>query len=349
MNKILNFILSALLYIPITTWTTNNQFVEFNNSACIFSGNSNRELAQKVADHLHSPLGKATVGKFNDSEIQIKIEESVRNKDVYIIQSTCSTTTQSVNDNFVELCLLIRTMKRSSAASITIVMPYFGYARQDRKTKSRVPISAADVAYLLERSGADRVITVDLHCGQIQGFFQNIPVDNLCASVPFSHYIAEKKLENIVVVSPDVGGVERANQFIFELNKKGISAELAIISKQRPSAGEISAMHLIGNVKGLNAIIIDDMCDTGGTLVKAAELIKNSGATRVFAAVTHPVFSGNALTTIADSVIDEMIIADTIPLHGQIPSNINIISVAPLLANAILKIQFNESLSVLFR
>lgn len=349
MNKILKAVLWAALCAAEINGSTYNRMAQFQNNALIFSGNSNPELAQKVVDLLNIPLGKAKIGTFNDGEIQIQIEESVRNKDVFIIQPTCSSITQSVNDNLVELCLLIRTMKRASAASITAVIPYYGYARQDRKTKSRVPISAADIAYILEQCGATRIITIDLHCGQIQGFFQNIPVDNLCASVEFSHYFADKKLNKIVVVSPDAGGVERASQFILELQKKGISADLAIISKQRAKPGVISSMNLIGDVKDCEAIIIDDMCDTGGTLVKAAQLLKDSGARRVFAAVTHPVFSGQALKLIGESVIEEMIITDTIPLRGNAPSNIKIMSIAPLLSKAILRIQLGESVSELFK
>ncbi len=315
----------------------------------LFSGNANLELSQKVAEYLDIPLGKAKVGTFNDGEIQIQIEENIRNKDIFIIQPTCRSTNASVNDNLMELYLLIRTMKRASAASVTVVIPYYGYARQDRKSKSRVPISAADIAYMLEEAGASRVVTIDLHCGQIQGFFQNIPVDNLYASVAFAHYIAEKKLNKIVVVSPDAGGVERANQFIQDLGRKGITADLAIISKQRASAGVISTMNLIGDVRGADAIIIDDMCDTGGTLAKAAQLVKDSGAAHVFAAVTHPVFSGQALKIIGESVLDEMIITDTIPLRGQAPVNMKVISIAPLLANAILRIHLGESVSALFK
>ena len=295
------------------------------------------------------PLGAIKVGRFNDGEIQIQVEESVRNKDVFIIQPTCPSVKQSVNDNLMELCLLIRTMKRASAASITVVIPYYGYARQDRKVKARVPISAADVAYLLEQSGATRVVTVDLHCGQIQGFFQNIPVDNLYASLVFTPYIVAKPLQKVVVVSPDAGGVERANQFIQDLGRKGMAADLAVISKQRAKAGVISSMHLIGDVKDADAIIIDDMCDTGGTLVKAAQLLKDNGARRVFAVITHAVFSDQALSLIDASVIDEMIITDTIPLRGIAPSNLKIISVAPLLANAILRIKMGESVSSLFK
>lgn len=317
--------------------------------AILFSGNANPELARNVAVHLGVPLGKAKVARFNDGEIQIHIDENVRNKHVYIIQPTCPSASQSINDNLMELFLLIRTMKRSSAASITVIVPYYGYARQDRKLRARVPISAADIACMIEHAGATRVVTIDLHCGQIQGFFQNVPCDNLYGSVVFAPYIAQKELSNIVVVSPDAGGVERANQFILELGKKGISADMAVISKQREKAGVVGSMHLIGDVRGADAIIIDDMCDTGGTLCKAAELLKQNGARRVFAVITHPVFSKNALETIGNSVIDEMIIADTIPLRGEAPANMRVISMASLLADAIACLDQGESLSALFR
>lgn len=320
-----------------------------NGDALLFSGNANPELAQKVAEQLGMPLGKAKVARFNDGEIQIHIDENVRKKHVYLIQPTCPSETQSINDNVMELFLLIRTMKRASAASITVIAPYYGYARQDRKLRARAPISAADIACMLEHAGATRVVTIDLHCGQIQGFFQNVPCDNLYGSVLFAPYIAQQDLRNIVVVSPDAGGVERANQFILELSKKGISSDMAVISKQREKAGVVGSMHLIGDVKGADAIIVDDMCDTGGTLCKAAELLKEKGARRVFAVITHPVFSNKALETIGNSVIDEMVIADTIPLRGAAPANMKVISMASLLADAIACLDQGESLSALFR
>ena len=319
-----------------------------NNQIMLFTGNANNELAQKVADYLEVPLGAALVSEFNDGEIQIQIKENVRGKDVFIVQPTCKNVTRSINDNLMELFLLVRTMKRASSNSITAVIPYYGYARQDRKISPRVPISAADIALLLETAGVDRVLTVDLHCGQIQGFFRNAPVDNLFASSLFVSYIASKDLSNIVIVSPDAGGVERAKKFAESLNKQGIETEIALISKERAKAGVIASMNLIGNVTGADAIIIDDMCDTAGTLVKAAELLKNQGANRVFAIVTHPVFSGNALEKIQNSVLEEMIVSDTIPLRGNIPSNIRLISVAPLLGEAIRRIDEGESISVLF-
>lgn len=314
----------------------------------LFSGRGNHELSEKVADYLNISLGSALVGEFNDGEVQIQVKESVRGKDVFIIQPTCQNTEQSVNDTLMELFLFVRTMKRASAGKITAVIPYYGYARQDRKVASRVPISAADVALLLETAGVDRVVTVDLHCGQIQGFFRDAPVDNLFASSLFVSYIASKNLEHIVVVSPDAGGVERAKKFSEALNKKGIATDIALISKERAKAGVIASMNLIGCVEGADAIIVDDLCDTGGTLAKAAELLKTKGANRVFAVVTHPVFSGSALENIENSVLEEMIISDTIPLRGNTPSNIHLISIAPLLGEAIRRLDQGESISALF-
>ncbi len=320
----------------------------FAEQAILFSGNANSALAQKVADQLGVCLGLADVSRFNDGEISIRIMESVRGKHVFIIQPTCASATQSVNDNLMELFLLIRTFKRASVASITVVMPYYGYARQDRKSSPRVPISAADVASMIELAGADRILAVDLHCAQIQGFFHNIPVDNLYAASTLIPHLLEKELANVVVVSPDAGGVERANRFLQKLEKLGIPGDIALISKQRAGAGVIASMSLVGDVKGADAIIVDDMCDTGGTLVKAAQLLKDQGARRVFAVITHPVFSGNALEKIGNSVIDELIVADTIPLRGTAPANIAYVSVSQLIAEAIRRIHSGESVTALF-
>jgi len=314
----------------------------------LFSGNANYALAEKIADYLDVPLGNALVSKFNDGEINIQIKENVRKQHVFIIQSTGPSENQSVNDNLMELYLLIRTLRRASAKTITVVMPYYGYARQDRKTKPRVPISASDIACMLEQAGADRVVTVDLHCGQIQGFFHNAPVDNLYASPVFTNYFMNKNLDNLVIVSPDAGGVERAKKFQERLARFGIPSCMALISKQRAQAGVVGSMQLIGDVENANAIIVDDLCDTGGTLVRAAQLLKDNGAQNVYAAITHPVFSNNALEKISNSIIKEMIIADTIPLQGEIPSNINVISIAPLLGEAIRCIEKGTSISALF-
>lgn len=315
----------------------------------LFSGNSNRSLASAIASHLHVELGRARIGRFNDGEISIKIDENVRNKEIFIIQPTCPSEMGSVNDNLMEVFLLARALERASARSITAVIPYYGYARQDRKSAPRVPISAADVAMLLEEGGIARVVTVDLHCGQIQGFFRNIPVDNLYASTMFVPYFAQKELHNPVIVSPDAGGVERAKKFLESLGQYGTQAHMAIISKQRAAAGLVESMQLIGDVQDADVIIVDDICDTGGTLIKAADLLKERGARRVFAAITHPLFSGGAMDKIgASSSLDEMVVSDTIPLKGYVPHNIHVVSVAPLIAEAICRIHNGESVSDLF-
>lgn len=320
----------------------------FNEDMLLFTGNSNKDLAQKIADYLKVPVADAIISHFNDGEIQIQAQESVRGKHIFIVQSTCHTQEASVNDAIMELYLMIRTMKRASAASITAVIPYYGYARQDRKTMARVPISAADVALMLEEAGLDRVITIDLHCGQIQGFFRDAPVDNLYSAPIFIDYFVAKNLENVVVVSPDAGGVDRAHKFMQQLRKNGVPAEMALISKRRASAGVIQSMNLIGDVTDADAIIIDDMCDTGGTLIKAAQLLKDCGAKRVFAVMPHAVFSGNALDKIGNSIISEMVIADTIPLRGQAPANITCLSVSNLLGEAMWRVYHGDSVSALF-
>ena len=315
----------------------------------LFSGNANPELSQAIADCLHMELSPVTVSKFNDQEIKINAEEKVRNQDVFIIQSICSTDTASVNDHLMELYLLIRTMKRSAVGSVTAVIPYYGYARQDRKTEHRSPISASDIAMLIEVAGADHVLCVDLHCGQIQGFFHQTNVDNLIASPIFVRYFASKTdLVNPVVVSPDAGGVERAKKFIEGLSWHGIDAGLAIIVKQRAGAGVVDKMNLVGDVTGCDAIIVDDICDTAGTLVKAVEELKMDGARRIFACITHPVLSGPALQRIADSSLTELVVTDTIPGKKGMPSNIVQLSIAPLIAEAIYRIHNGESISHLF-
>lgn len=321
----------------------------FINQAVIFSGNANHALAKKIAAHLGIHLGDAQISKFNDGEINIQIKESVRNKHTFVIQPTCPSETQSVNDNLMELFLLIRALKRASVANITVVIPYYGYARQDRKTSPRAPISAADVALMIESAGANRILSVDLHCGQIQGFFRNIPVDNLYAAPVFIPHLIEKKLNKVVVVAPDAGGVDRATKFLKNLEEKGIQGDMALISKQRAAAGVIASMMLIGNVQDADAIIVDDMCDTGGTLVKAAQLLKDHGAKRIFAVITHPVFSCNAMEKIRNSVIDELIVGDTIPLHSNVPANIACVSVSNLIADAIHHIYNGDSVSEIFQ
>ncbi len=315
----------------------------------LFSGNSNQQLSQAIANCLDLPLSPVAVSRFSDGEIKIKVEENVRNADVFLIQSICATDTASVNDSLVELYLLIRTMKRSSAATITAVIPYYGYARQDRKTESRVPISASDIAMLIEMAGADHVMCVDLHCGQIQGFFHKATVDNLYASPIFIRYFSEKKdLVHPVVVSPDAGGVERAKKFIEGLSWHGIDAGLAVIVKQRAGAGVVEKMNLVGEVDDCDVIIVDDICDTAGTLVHAAKELKNAGARRVFACISHPIFSGPALERISSSCLTELVVTDTIPGKEKMPSNIIQISVAPLVAEAIERTHKGESVSHLF-
>lgn len=342
------FLIVLLIGIPAISFADCGCSEKTEEPFLFFAGNSNRELAVKVADHLGIPIGSATIGSFNDGETRIKINENVRNRDVVILQSNCPTASHSVNENIMELYLMIRTMKRASANSITVVIPYYGYARQDRKADSRVPISAADIALLLETAGATRVVSVDLHCGQIQGFFHHIPVDNLYASSALAPYFSSKELQNPVVVSPDAGGVERAKRFQELLSQYGTSSDLAMIVKQRAAPGVVGTMDLIGDVKGCDVIIVDDLCDTGGTLIKAAQLLKEREALHVYIAITHPVFSGTALVKIGASPIDEMVITDTIPVIGQLPANIKTISIAPLLAEAIARIQSGESVSALF-
>lgn len=343
------FFSPSLLVAVASESKINSERPYFAQNALLFAGNANPELALEVAENLGVGLGKLQVKQFNDGEIQVRVDESVRNKEIFILQSTCSSGGRSVNDHIMELFLLVRTMKRASAASITAVIPYYGYARQDRKVSPRVPISAADIAILFEEAGVDRVVTVDLHCGQIQGFFRNAPVDNLTASGLFIDHFVKKNLKNIVVVAPDAGGVDRAKKFMEQLQKKGHNAQMAIISKQRAGAGVIDSMKLIGEVSGAEAIIIDDLCDTAGTLVQAAQLLKDKGASRVYAAITHPVFSGPALSRIKNSVIEELVITNTIPLSKDAPSNITSVSCAGLLAEAIYRIHLGGSVSELFK
>lgn len=314
----------------------------------LFSGSANPELAETVAAYLNVPLNQAKVGRFNDGEVRIEIKESVRNCDVYVLQPICPSLKSSINDSLIELYLMIRALKRSSAERIHAVIPYYGYARQDRQD-GRVPISASDVAKLLEQAGADHVISVDLHCGQIQGFFHDIPVDNLIGSKVLVPYFAAKTdLQNLVIVSPDAGGVTRAKKFILELGDFGVKAEMAVILKQRAEAGVIETMQLVGSVDGCDALIIDDICDTAGTLVHAAQELKNRGARRVFACITHPLFSANALSKIEGSVIEELVVTDTIPIRAPLPKNVTQVSIGPLLGEAIMRTHLGQSISELF-
>jgi len=310
----------------------------------IFAGNSNKPLAESICRHIGIRLGDSVVGKFSDGEISVSLYESVRGSDVFIIQSTCA----PVNDNLMELLIMIDACKRASAGRITAVVPYFGYARQDRKAKARDPISAKLVANLITSAGADRVLTMDLHASQIQGFF-DIPVDNLLASPLFSEYYAKKfgeDTENIVVVSPDVGSVSRARTFALKL---GLG--LAIIDKRREKANQSEVMNIIGDVRGKDVILYDDMVDTGGSLVGAAKaLVEIGGAKTIYACASHGVLSGPAIQRINESYIEELIFTDTIPYPGAIPSDkIKYISAAPLFAEAIDRIYEEVSISTLFR
>jgi ribose-phosphate pyrophosphokinase len=310
-----------------------------NRGYKIFTGTAHREFAEKVCDTLNIPLSSATVGKFSDGEINIKIDESVRGKDVFIIQPTGA----PVNDNLMELLIMVDALRRSSAHTITAVIPFFGYARQDRKAAPRVPITAKLVANMLETAGVERVITIDLHAGQIQGFF-DIPVDNLYGSLIFSNYIKEKNLKNPIIASPDVGGVARAREFAKELG-----LEMVIVDKRREKANESEVMNIIGDVEGKDVILIDDMVDTAGTMVKAAKALKTKGATSVMACVTHPVLSGPAYERIEEGELDELIVSDSIPLQNQKCSKIKVLSATEIFAEVIKRVYSNESVNTLFK
>ena len=311
-----------------------------DNGVVIFAGNSNPALAQKICEHLNLPLGGAKVTTFSDGEIQIEIHENVRAKDVFVIQSTCS----PVNDNLVELLLMIDAFKRSSARRITAVIPYYGYARQDKKVAPRVPISAKLVADMLTGAGAHRVITLDLHAGQIQGFF-NIPVDNLFAAPVLIKYIRSRFDHNLAIVSPDAGGVERARAFA-----KRLDADLAIIDKRRSAPNQAKAMAVIGNVRDKVAVILDDMVDTSGTLVEAAEALSLEGAREIHASIVHPVLSGPAVERIQGSVLKSIVVTDTIPLrpHAQACAKIKVLSIAELVGEAIIRSYRGDSVTSLF-
>ncbi len=304
----------------------------------LLSGNANPPLAEEIAQYLDVPLAKTSIGRYADGEISAKIGENVRGCDCYVVQPTC----RPVNENTMELLIMLDALRRASAGRITAVIPYFGYARADRKTEPRVPISAKLMSNLIAAAGADRVIAVDLHAAQIQGFF-DIPVDHLFATPVFLNYIRKKKLDNIVTVSPDVGGVERARAFAKRLN-----AGLVIIDKRRPRPNEASIYNVIGDVKGKTAIIIDDMVDTGGTLTKVAATIKKKGAARVLAAATHGVLSGNAEALVEASDLEELILTNSIPVHVSNHSKIKLLSVAPLLGEAIRRNHLCQSVSELF-
>ncbi len=310
------------------------------NGLFIFTGNSNPILAKRICEYLNMPLGGAKVKTFSDGEIQIEIDENVRGKDVFVVQSTC----RPVNDNLVELLLMLDALKRSSAQRITAVLPYFGYARQDKKVVPRVPISAKIVADLLDVAGAHRIITMDLHAGQIQGFF-NMPVDNLFAAPVILEYIKKNFGEQAIIVSPDAGGVERARAFA-----KRINAGLAIVDKRRDVPNQAKAMAVIGNVKDKIAIILDDMVDTAGTLTEAAGALKAGGALEVHACCSHPVLSGPAVDRIIDSELKSLVVTDTIPLSSQALAcdKIKILSIARLVGEAIIRSHTGDSVTSLF-
>jgi ribose-phosphate pyrophosphokinase len=314
----------------------------------VLSGNSNIPLAQAIVEHMGTNLGKIALGRFADGEVSLRILESVRGKDVYIIQPT----SPPVNEHLMELLLMISTCRRASAKRITAVVPYYGYARQDRKMNSRVPISAADVARLIETMGVDRVVAVDLHCGQIQGFFgPRVPVDNLGAQLAGETYFAEMGLKNVVVISPDAGGVYRARKFQEGLLVKGVGdVSIAMLIKQRSGANKIDRMDLVGSVKDADCIIVDDMIDTAGTLCEAARELKKHGAKRVFAFATHGLFNGPAVKRIEESPLEQVIVTDTIKLSESAKSckKIQQLSISVLIADCIRRIHQKESLNVLF-
>jgi len=317
----------------------------------LFAGNSNRDLAEQTGKFLGLPLSDVQVGRFADGEVNIKVNETVRDKDVYILQPVCGRQSdkRSVNDSLMELLLLISTMRRASANKITAVIPYYGYARQDRKMASRVPISAADVAALISTMGVDRVISVDLHCGQIQGFFPpTVPVDNLNAGIVGAYYFAEKSdLTKPVVVSPDAGGVARAKEFRRVLESQGHSgAGLAMIIKQRAAANQIEKMDLVGQVDGCDCIIVDDIVDTAGTLCEAAAQLKQHGARKIYAFITHGLLNGPAPDRLKKSSMDQLVVTNTVPLRPECASleNVKQLSLAPLLAETIRRNIQNESL-----
>jgi len=317
----------------------------------IFSGRANQPLAKEIAEKLNVPLGKISINTFADGEIGIQVHENVRGKEVYIVQPTCP---PGVNDHLMELILMVSTMRRASAEKITAVIPYYGYGRQDRKLQSRVPISAADVALLLQSMGVDRFVAIDLHCGQIQGFFSpRTPCDNLEGFIVSLPYFLTLGLQGnrTIVVSPDAGGVYRAKRFRDGLRELGIEAGLAMIIKQRQGANMIESMDLVGQVDGCDCIMVDDMIDTAGTLTKAATELKRHGAKRVFAFATHGLFSGPAYDHIRKSELEQVIVTNTIPLKGkkeEQPKQIIQLSTADLLAAAIKRIHTHESVSALF-
>ena len=305
----------------------------------LVTGNANRPLAEEIAQALHVPLSDAEVSRFSDGEVFVQINENVRGADVFVIQPTCP----PVNDNLMELLVMTDALKRASAHRITAVLPYYGYARQDRKAQPRVPITAKLVADLLEAAGVDRVLALDLHAGQIQGFF-NVPVDHLFAAPVMIDYLGKKDLQDAVIVSPDAGGVERARAIAKRLN-----AGLAIIDKRREGPNVAVVMHLIGDVRNRDAIVIDDMIDTAGTLIQGVSALERGGARRILACGVHPVLSGPALDRIKSSALEEVVVTNSIPVSDdKRAARVTVLSVAPLLGEAIRRIHDEESVSTLF-
>ena len=310
-----------------------------NNSLIILGGNSNPDLVKEIAELLGRQPADALVGKFPEGEVQVQIRENIRGKDVFIVQST----SMPPNDNLMELLILIDAARRASAKRVTAVLPFFGYARQDRKDKPRVPITAKLVANLITKAGADRVLTMDLHAGQIQGFF-DIPVDHLYSINILGEYVRQKRLKNLVVVTPDVGGMKMARAYSTLLE-----SPLAIVDKRRESASQTHVMNVIGEVSGKNVVIVDDLISTGGSLVEAVRALKEVGALDIYAVIVHPVLAGEAIERLKNSELNELVVTNTIPLPpGKRSDRIKQISVAPLLAEAISRIHRNESVSALF-
>lgn len=309
-----------------------------NGSIQLIAGTAHQELAQAISHEMGLDLCRASVGRFPDGEIDIKIEQDVRGTDCFVLQPTCP----PVNENWIELLLLIDCLRRASAERITAVMPYYGYARKDRKDEGRVPISAKVVANTLTRVGADRVLTIDMHAAQIQGFY-DVPVDHLYSKPVLLDAIAKLALDDPVVVTPDVGGIKMARSYA-----KAIDADLAIVDKRRLSGSEIAVEHVIGEVDGRNVILVDDMISTGGSISEAAKIVRKKGAKQVVLAVTHAVLCGPAVERLDDCPADHILVTDTIPRRGDSPKKLEVVSVAPLLANAIENIHYSKSVSSLF-
>ncbi|MBM7623894.1 ribose-phosphate diphosphokinase [Sporohalobacter salinus] len=305
----------------------------------IFTGNSNPKLAKEICDYLGDSLVDADVFRFSDGEISVTIRESIRGSDVFVVQPTCP----PVNENIMELLIMIDALKRASARSVTAVVPYFGYARQDRKAKPRDPISAKLISNLLTSSGADRLVSIDLHAAQIQGFF-NIPVDHLLGAPILAEYFLNKDLDDTIIVAPDVGSVKRCRDFAERLD-----TSIAIIDKRRPEPNVSEVMNIIGDISGKNVILLDDMIDTAGTITEAARVLKNKGAKEVYACCTHPIFSGPAIDRLKESVLEEVVVTNTIPLPKEKNlDKVKVLSIAPLLGEALDRIFKDLSVSVLF-